>query len=63
MIFFLSVGDTGQINAAVDLNQYMPAKPNCNLTFQPITVTLPVELLIVLNLTQAQGWIVFLIKC
>ena len=36
--FFISVGDTGQINAAVDFNQYMPAKPNCNLTFQPITV-------------------------
>ena len=38
MIFFISVGDTGQINTAVDFNQYMPAKPNCNLTFQPITV-------------------------
>ena len=36
--FFISVGDTGQINTAVDFNQYMPAKPNCNLTFQPITV-------------------------
>ena len=36
--FFISVGDTGQINAAVDFNQYMPAKPNCKLTFQPITV-------------------------
>ena len=38
MIFFISVGDTGQINTAVGFNQYMPAKPNCNLTFQPITV-------------------------
>ena len=36
--FFISVGDTGQINTAVDFNLYMPAKPNCNLTFQPITV-------------------------
>ena len=38
MIFFISVGDTGQINTNVDFNQYMPAKPNSNLTFQPITV-------------------------
>ena len=38
MIFFISVVDTGQINANVDFNQYMPAKPNSNLTFQPITV-------------------------
>ena len=38
MIFFISVGDTGQINTAVEFNQYMPVKPNCNLTFQPITV-------------------------
>ena len=36
--FFISVGDTGQINTNVDFNQYMPAKPNSNLTFQPITV-------------------------
>ena len=35
--FFISVGDTGQINTNVDFNQYMPAKPNSNLTFQPIT--------------------------
>ena len=40
MIFFISVGDTGQINTAVDFNQYMPANPNCNLTFQPITVNI-----------------------
>ena len=36
--FFINVGDTGPFNTNVDFNQYMPVKPNCNLTFQPITV-------------------------
>ena len=36
--FFINVGDTGPFTTNVDFNQYMPVKPNCNLTFQPITV-------------------------
>ena len=36
--FFINVGDTGPFNTNVDFNQYMPVKPNCNLTFRPITV-------------------------
>ena len=35
---FINVGDTGPFNTNVDSNQYMSVKPNCNLTFQPITV-------------------------
>ena len=36
--FCINVGDTGPFNTNVDFNQYMPVQPNCNLTFQPITV-------------------------
>ena len=38
MTCFISVGDTGKINTNVYFNQYMSVKPNCNLTFQSITV-------------------------
>ena len=38
--FFVNIGDTGPLNANLiaDFEQYMPAKPNCNLKFQPVTV-------------------------
>ena len=38
--FFINIGDTGPLNAnpTADFEQYMPAKPNCNLKFQSITV-------------------------
>ena len=35
-----NVFDTGQTNTNVGLNQYIPVKPNCNLTFRPITVAI-----------------------
>ena len=38
--FFVNIGDTGPLNANLiaDFEQYMPAKPNCNLKFQSVTV-------------------------
>ena len=38
--FFVNIGDTGPLNAnpIADFEQYMPAKPNCNLKFQSVTV-------------------------
>ena len=38
--FFANIGDTGLLNASpiADFEQYMPAKPNCNLKFQSVTV-------------------------
>ena len=38
--FFVNTGDTGLLNANLiaDFEQYMPAKPNCNLKFQSVTV-------------------------
>ena len=38
--FFVNIGDTGLLNAnpIADFEQYMPAKPNCSLIFQSVTV-------------------------
>ena len=38
--FVVNIGDTGSLNAnpSADFEQYMPAKPNCNLKFQSVTV-------------------------
>ena len=38
--FFISIGDTGLLNANrdIDFNQYMPLKTNCTLIFQAITI-------------------------
>ena len=38
--FFVNIGDTGPLNAnpIADFEQYMPAKPNCNLKFHSVTV-------------------------
>ena len=38
--FFVNIGDTGPLNAnpIADFEQYMPAKSNCNLKFQSVTV-------------------------
>ena len=38
--FFINIGDTAPLNAnpIADLEQHMPAKPNCNLKFQSVTV-------------------------
>ena len=37
--FFVNIGDTGplNVNPIADFEQYMPAKPNCNLIFQSVT--------------------------
>ena len=38
--FFVNIGDTGLLkaNPIADLEQQMPAKPNCNLKFQSVAV-------------------------
>ena len=38
--FFISIGDTGLLNANrnIDFNKYMPLKTNCTLIFQAITI-------------------------
>ena len=38
--FFVNIGDTGLLNANLiaDFEQYMPAKHNCSLIFQSVTV-------------------------
>ena len=38
--FFVNISDTGPLNAnpIADLEQYMPAKPNCNLKFRSVTL-------------------------
>ena len=38
--FFVNTGDTElvNVNPIADFEQYMPAKPNCNLKFQSVTV-------------------------
>ena len=38
--FFINIGDTGPLNAnpIADFEQYMSAKPNCNLKFYSVTV-------------------------